>query len=224
MESKDLAKLFEKIYGNNSWGHSPMKEAYFSGQGSSPEFTKKYEAFVVNFIENNNIHTLVDLGSGDFQVARRIIKQCSRKLNYIGCDIAQNLISYNIATFSQPNIQFKCLDMICDPLPKGDLVLIREVLQHLSNKQAIAALGNIQLYYEIAIITEAIMLHPVEFNLDKEPSAETRDKLNSGLYLDKPPFNLSVAETFDVPCSSTEAYRTIVAKFPKDQSSFCKQI
>ena len=206
--------MFEKIYENRLWGRSPTAARYFSGSGSLPEMTGGYESFIVDLIEQRKgIHTLVDLGCGDFQVAARILDQCTRSIEYIGCDIAQNLIAYNEEKFVRSGVKFQCLDMTRDALPPGDLVTIREVLQHLSNKLVLVALKNVRLQYATAVITEATMLRPSAVNLDIEAGPGTRDQLNSGLYLDQPPFDLPVVARYEFPCSQTEAYRTVVIEF-----------
>ena len=54
---------------------------------------------------------------------------------YNGVDIVDELIEHNRKTFRHPNIRFHCMDAAKDnvDLPFGELLIIRQVLQHLSN-------------------------------------------------------------------------------------------
>ena len=58
-------KIFTKIYETKKWGEINGKGT--SGNGSSIEVTgTEYNPFIKNFIKENNIRTVVDLGCGDF--------------------------------------------------------------------------------------------------------------------------------------------------------------
>jgi len=45
------------------------------------------------------------------------------------------LLAALLCASTQADAQFLCLDIISDELPDGDLCLLREVLQHLSNRE-----------------------------------------------------------------------------------------
>jgi len=82
------------------------------------------------------------------------------------------------------------VDIASDPLPPGDVVLIRQVLQHLSNADIAAALAKISAY-EYAVITEHVpAAGPFKPNIDKPSGAEIRLSLQSGIVLTEPPFSL----------------------------------
>lgn len=213
LRSRPLAALFEKIYEQGRWGSSPEGARYFSGPGSLPRWTSGYERLVADLVEQRDVRTLVDLGCGDFQVAARILARCRRPVAYVGCDVAANVVAHDATVHGRPGVEFRCLDVTRDPLPAGDLVMVREVFQHLSNRLVHAALANIRATYRTAVVTEAIVLQPAARNLDLGPGRGTRDELGSGLYLDEPPFCLPVTRRFEMPCSPSEAYRTIIVDF-----------
>ena len=50
-------------------------------------------------------------------------------------DIVETLIERNKTLFKRDNLEFLCLDIVKDELPKADCVIIRQVLQHLSNTE-----------------------------------------------------------------------------------------
>lgn len=106
--SKDCKEVFTDIYARKVWGHG-------SGGGSDPERARPYCDFVMAYMkECSDLDRVLDIGCGDGRVARAI-KWGSAE--YVGVDAAQGF------------------DALTDPLPAADLVLCKEVLQHLSNEQ-----------------------------------------------------------------------------------------
>jgi hypothetical protein len=60
-------------------------ESFFSGGGSLEEFAAPYTDWLIRFIAERKINTVVDLGCSDFRVGRRICSAVS--VNYVGVDI-----------------------------------------------------------------------------------------------------------------------------------------
>src|SRR5260221_3517435 len=81
--------------------------------------------------------TVVDLWSGGFTVGRALLENLPGS-EYIGCDIVPELIAHNNASYASDKISFRRLDLVSDPLPDGDVCLVRQVLQHLSNADIMA--------------------------------------------------------------------------------------
>ena len=101
-------------------------------------------------------------------------------------------------------MEFVCFDITRDELPPGDLCLIRQVLQHLSNAEILAVLERTR-GYPFVIVTEH--LPPVcgvsRANLDKPHGADTRLLEGSGVFLEEEPFGQRIVETLlDVPVRS----------------------
>ncbi len=135
---------------------------------------------------------IIDLGCGDFQVGN-ILTNLLPSIDYTGIDVVDDLINYNNSTFANDRIRFKQLDITKDKLPDGDIVLIRQVLQHLSNDD-IAKTLNLIKPYKLVLITEQF---PAKFetpNVDIPSGHHTRRKLNSGVCLDQPPFSIAKVE------------------------------
>jgi hypothetical protein len=89
------------------------------------------------------------------------------------------------------DVDFRSLDFIVDELPAGDIVFIRQVLQHLSNEQINRALQKLSTHFKYLVLTEHLPGIP-EFapNLDKPAGPGIRTGLPSGIVLTKAPFNL----------------------------------
>jgi SAM-dependent methyltransferase len=197
VRGQPLEKVFSDIYENNTWATPEAGVRYSSGPGSAAEITRGYEDFVVRFVESRpGIGRIVDIGCGDFQVSGRILARLTKPVDYIGCDIAKNVIAYNQQQHGRAGVSFRHLDVTRDPLPAGDLVTVREVFQHLSNDAIHAALANLARAFELAIVTEAQPVSPVAPNLDIASGYRTRDGLASGVYLDQPPFGLRIIDEY----------------------------
>jgi hypothetical protein len=99
-----------------------------------------------------------------------------------------------------------------DP-PGADLVTIRQVLQHLSNADIARILERIRRLYRAAIITESLPTRPLAPNLDIRHGIAVRIPLGSGVYVDEPPFSLTVSQASDSPYSEVEFMRTSIVRF-----------
>ena len=130
--------VFEEIYANNEWGGQPGE--FYSGVGSDSAAADQYVQTIGEFIAARSIPTVVDIGCGDFRVGSRIVAQ-SPDLIYIGTDIVETLIRRNQSEFGRANVSFVCLDAVSAVLPEGDLCLIRQVLQHLTNAEIASILA-----------------------------------------------------------------------------------
>jgi len=189
-KAREPAAIFSNIYRKKIWSHSDADRVdFYSGIGSTEEYTHDYERTIGQFVEKNKIRTIVDLGCGDFQVGRRIldIVDCQ----YIGVDVVAELIERNSRKFGSGRVSFICKDISRDELPDGDLCLIRQVLQHLDNKTIARVLNNVR-KYPFCILTESQHVHPSVANLDIRSGAWTRASFGSGLYFDQPPFSRNV--------------------------------
>jgi len=182
---------FARIYADNVWGGTPG--AFYSGPGSDGGPAAGYVATVCAFVREAGIRSMVDLGCGDFRVGARLA-ECGA--DYTGVDVVPELVARNAAEFGRPGVRFECRDIIADELPAGDLCLIRQVLQHLSNAEIARVLENCR-RYPYLIVTEHVPddADGPEPNVDMPHGPGIRLTLNSGVYLDRPPFDVPVART-----------------------------
>ena len=106
---------------NSQWGKS-------SGGGSDPYHTIEYRCFLEKFIRMNNIKSIVDIGCGDWQFSRLMNLD---GIKYVGFDVVPRMINRNLKLFSSHSIEFAVMpDNIAD-VPSADLLLMKDVLQHL---------------------------------------------------------------------------------------------
>lgn len=89
-----------------------------------------------------NIVSVLDIPCGDFHWMQNADLS---KISYTGADIVEPLIAKNAEKFSKDNIQFKVLNLINDPLPAVDLIIVRDCLVHLSYEDITNAIKNIKL-------------------------------------------------------------------------------
>jgi SAM-dependent methyltransferase len=210
-EQQPHSNIFGDIYANRRWGGSRAQQLDFcSGLGSFPENSTQYEDAVIRFIRDNNIASLTDIGCGDFQVSQRILGKVGRKIRYTGVDVVPALIERNNRLFANEHVSFVLADVTSDPLPAADLILAREVLQHLSNDSIRIALDKFKTY-PFALITNGVANNPVRKNIDILPGASTRASLGSGLWLESPPFNFPCTVLLSMPhAGGGAALRTVV--------------
>ena len=192
--TKSNSDLFTKIYKESLWGES--KSWFCSGTGSNESNSKKYIGFINDFLDSNDIKSIVDIGCGDFQVGKRFNLN---NRSYIGCDVVKDLIQYNQKNYSKDNhISFLHLDIVKDEPPIGDLILIRQVLQHLSNKDIKAILNKIKNYKYILITDELPNNNSHKINPEVVKGG-TRLENNGGLYLERLPFNCDIEILLSYP-------------------------
>ena len=214
---RPLGEVFQEIYDQKIWAREADDVRFTSGPGSAAAITREYEDFVVGLIEwRDDIRTIVDIGCGDFQVGGRILarlESMGRRVGYVGCDIAANVVAYNQKQFGREGVSFQCLDVSSDSPPKGDIVLIREVFQHLSNDTVLAALERLRNVFREAVITESLFMPCARPNVDIVSGYRTREALKSGVFVELAPFNLNVVAEHVTQYSESEVFRTTVVRF-----------
>jgi hypothetical protein len=93
--------------------------------------------------------------------------------------------------------------MTTDQLPPGDVVFLRQVLQHLTNRQIQSTIEKIPTTYRYLVLTEHLPTSGKFVpNLDKPVGPHTRIDAGgqpSGVVLTEPPFNL-IASRSSVLC------------------------
>jgi SAM-dependent methyltransferase len=180
----------EQVYEMNLWGEGNAD--FYSGEGShDPEIVDPYIEVVTSFLTSVEKPLAVcDLGCGDFNVGKELVKHTKK---YVAVDIVEDLIKRNKESFKEENLEFLCLDIAVDELPSGDCVLLRQVLQHLSNDE-IERIASKLTSFKYVILTEHIPEGEFEPNIDIISGQGTRLKKKSGLDLLAPPFNFKPKE------------------------------
>ena len=183
----DQKNVMAKIYHEKLWGGRNFD--FYSGKGShSKRVVRPYVKLLNDFLEDNGKDLVVcDLGCGDFNVGQQLVANAKA---YIAVDVVEDLIVRNQESFAYPNLTFKQVNLVEDELPEGDVALIRQVLQHLSNAD-IAIVTEKLKDFKYVFVTEHLPKREFVSNLDKTTGVGTRLSKGSGVVLHDAPFNLS---------------------------------
>ena len=116
-------QAFSTIYDRHDWPGESR-----SGSGSDPGRTIEYRSLLQAFLSEQNIRSVVDLGCGDWSVGRLIDWT---GIDYVGIDVVESVIAANRDRFGGVNRSFLCMDAVQDELPRAELLIVKDVLQHL---------------------------------------------------------------------------------------------
>lgn len=136
--SASLEDRFHLVYENGVWLHETGQES-LSGLGSEAEVVKAIAPQLSDHLSSLKAESIVDVGCGDFQS----FKDCQFDGYYIGIDVVADVISNNLLQYKDKSREFRKLNAAVGPLPEADVVLVREVLFHLSFEDAKRVLRNI---------------------------------------------------------------------------------
>lgn len=141
MSTEELDKMqevFEKIYLSKKWVKNCENPTSISGPGSFPEVTGNWLTRLQNFVQENQISSVVDYGCGDFVVYKNFDW---KTIKYTGIDISPAAIQ--LAKMNAPsteNFTFICEKTL--DLPAADLLIIKDVLGHWSGLRTTRDLGD----------------------------------------------------------------------------------
>jgi hypothetical protein len=199
---KTAAETFSEIYRAGLWVGG-------SGAGSKERFAAQYAEAIASFARSHSIGSVVDIGCGDFVVGQKLVDS---GLGYWGVDVVAALIDEHNARFEREGVRFSCVDVIREAPPFGELCLIRQVLQHLSNNEISQVLLNCR-NFRYVLVTEHLPIgQHVMPNRDKTHGPDTRlDYLpRSGVFLECPPFSINTETVFEFPYQDQEILRTVL--------------
>ena len=224
-ESDDRRQIFQDVYQRNLWGTDGGSK-FYSGIGSRGDAAKTYVRHMAELLQSHANElgrplTVVDLGCGDFEIGRALLERLP-DLNYVGCDIVPELIAHNRAVHGGPNVRFQQLDIVTDPLPEGDVCLMRQVLQHLCNADIGAFLERAG--YQWVYVTEGHPAHRAgPANPDKRTGHDVRFNWRTGrgrgVELDLPPYSLATDEVFRATAPPHEIIITQRVFLPVNQTA-----
>ncbi len=174
-----MQPIFEKIYKDKVWYKG-------SGSGSLPENTAQYRNALADYIAKNHIKTILDIGCGDWQFMHLMDLS---GVDYTGIDVVPWLIEENQGRYGAPNIRFLHGDASTMQLPKADLVILKDVLQHWSNGTIKQFLGRLREYPHVLLLNT--------LTTEKQPKNVNADiAIGEARPIDlvKPPFDYAVEE------------------------------
>lgn len=123
----DLSPIFDRIYRENRWGRG-------SGPGSMPETTHEYRSWLQSYLDQNTGSRVLDIGCGDWSFSR--LMDWTR-VYYFGIDVVPSVIRDDNHLYRSNRVHFILSDVLDLPeqmLCTFDIVIIKDVLQHLSNR------------------------------------------------------------------------------------------
>lgn len=179
---KNLEGTFTDIYVNATWGTNEAGVGH-SGLGSTLKNTKAYINFLQDFIKNNNIKSVVDFGCGDWEFSQHIDWSGTF---YTGYDIVKSVIDNNIKKYSSASRKFIHANGLDKELVKADLLICKDVLQHLSNENIFKFLKQTH-KFKYCLITNDLSYDKPSSNINKDiENGECRP-----LDLSKSPFKIN---------------------------------
>ena len=188
----DNKKVFSKIYKEGLWNEG-------SGDGSKIENVGEYVDVLQKYIDKPEIKTVIDLGCGDWQFSKFL--DLSSVL-YLGVDVVDSVIDSNIDLYSASNIDFISRDIITYELPQVDLIICKDVLQHLSNRDVISVLIKIIKSSKFALITN-------DFNSESTSNIDIENGDYRYLDLTLSPFFLDVVTVLEFKKPGWRPKRTV---------------
>lgn len=161
-----------------------------SGPGSLPEYTAAYRHLINDLIRTHRARSVLDFGCGDWQFSRLI--DWGEAL-YYGVDVVPELIARLRKEYGAPDRVFFTVDPQDPELPNAvDLVVCKDVLQHLSNAEILRLLERFKVAKRWLLVND---IHP--------SLAENNKDIATGGYrcldLSAPPFSLPGKEVYRFP-------------------------
>ena len=139
---------FSNIYDTNAWGPG-------SGPGSGVGLITPYLSILQRTLDEMKPRRVVDLGCGYFEPYKNL--DWSSCGEYLGVDVVERCIKDN-HKYENEKRQFVCADWLTDKsLHDGDLVICKDVLQHLPHSDVLSGLRMLA-NYRWALITNSIIL------------------------------------------------------------------
>lgn len=177
LASRQPAEIFADYARTNKWGDQDS----LSGKGSNLGATEQLRQLLPTLLRNLGATSMVDVPCGDFFWMKHVDLT---GIDYLGGDIVSDLIAANQRAHSRPGVAFEVVDLIRGPVPKADVVFVRDCLVHLSHAHVHAALGNIARSGSTWLLTTTF------------PDVPTNEDIVTGEWraidLTKPPFDLPV--------------------------------
>ncbi len=167
----DSERVFTDIYDRKVWGGG-------SGGGSNPQYLGEYIALVESLLKPSPFFVL-DIGCGVGWIAKSINwGDCE----YLGIDVVESVVEQAWDNTGRGKLDFLSIDATNHPLPTADLVLIKEVTQHLDFATVHRLLKNVS---HCGAVLHTSVLQDNSSNDDIEMGQ------TSGRDLDLAPFNLN---------------------------------
>lgn len=126
-------QIFSNLYENSAWGNNNNPDYKgSSGDGSTLRYNlNTYIPFLRDFLKNNNINSVADLGCGDFLCGKEIYDDL-KNINYHGYDTYKKIIDFHLKSNWDQRFTFTHSDFFDkkEEIEPADLCILKDVLQH----------------------------------------------------------------------------------------------
>ena len=126
----NLPIVFEKA--RKQWGGN--------GSGSTNENTEALRVGLTAMLKELDIESVLDIGCGTYGWMADVVAES--EVDYVGVDVAVEAIEWNKREY--PDLAFETIQTVDDDLPEVDLVIVRDVIAHLSNEHVRRLLLNVK--------------------------------------------------------------------------------
>ncbi len=131
---------FDAIYKQQIWsgkdGSVPL-----SGPGSLVQSSLPVIDFINQGVENQQIGSVLDLGCGDLTYISTIDHITNGTVRYTGVDVSEYILEENEKHY--PWFKGACMDITEPQVFDADLIVIKDILFHLTNEQITALFDNL---------------------------------------------------------------------------------
>ncbi len=189
----EFEEAFNNVYSSAVWGRNAEGRGH-SGDGSTVQNTKLYRLFLEDFLSSHQIKTIVDYGCGDWEFSQLLNLH---GIDYLGIDIVKSVVDYNEAKYGSSSVKFMHANGNEINLPEADLLICKDVLQHLPNSAIHAFITQLPKYKYCLIIND---VDPISF------TSSNPDTYASNLRfvdLTKPPFQVKGEKILTFTCGGT---------------------
>lgn len=195
------SEVFTKIYEKCEWGDGIS--APKSGIGSIPSVAAPYSQFVKSTISKYAIKTVVDFGHGDWKMWEQYKFE---NVSYAGFDVAQGLSAALQKQHGNERRKFQEIDASETSLQSADLLICKDVLQHLPIDQIFIFLESMKNYKYVVICNDITKMLPSDYLKNMRYLIQARTRLKLLLKLKNPFFSVRIGNNQDI---ESGAWRTL---------------
>jgi SAM-dependent methyltransferase len=190
--SRSNSEIFSKIYESGIWGSDGS--AAFSGLGSRGELLSSTVDAVDKLITDSKATSILDIGCGDGEFACELLRKNVALKRYHAIDVSKQALRVAHQKTTDSRAHFEVMDASSAAFEYYDLVLIRQVLQHLDNETIQSVLDNIGHCGSLLVVEHRPSDATATPNKNIPTGASTRRFKNSYVDLGDPPFRHSFTE------------------------------
>jgi hypothetical protein len=130
-----LKEKFSVVYEKNIFDGKVSR----SGNGSDDIQTQIIQKVIPGIVSEFGVKSFLDAPCGDWFWMQKVTLPAT---SYLGVDIVNDMIESNKKRFGNTMVDFKCVNLVEDDLPRADLIFSRDCLVHLSFDDALKIISN----------------------------------------------------------------------------------